>query len=173
MQNLNTTSDFELNNRSGRGIQDNTRPLKHFKSIRNKKFGFSLDAMTDDEGTVWFVFDVVCYYLGLSTLKNPKETLNEAQTRVVTTGIYGGWKPITLVSEPGVYHLALRSHKPSAERFYEWVFEDALPSIRKASIDALLAQINAFNEEIRETKELLRARHEELIFCKFGADYIC
>ncbi|MBN9564892.1 MAG: hypothetical protein J0G29_02170 [Alphaproteobacteria bacterium] len=183
MKRLNTIAHCELNNRSNYSIQDNTRPLKHFKTIHNKKFGFSLDTMTDDEGTVWFVLDDVCYYLGLSTFKNTKDSLKEAHTCVVISDKVKGGKPVSLVSEIGVYHLALRSRKPSADRFYEWVFGEALSSIRKAAFNTLRAQINELIEELREAAKLLQACHkerfelyhdiDELISWKFGIDYVC
>jgi prophage antirepressor-like protein len=35
------------------------------------------------------------------------------------------------ITEPGLYKLVMRSNKPVAEKFQEWVCEDVLPSIRK------------------------------------------
>jgi prophage antirepressor-like protein len=38
------------------------------------------------------------------------------------------------VNEPGLYRLIFKSHKPEAERFKTWVFNEALPQIRRAGM---------------------------------------
>jgi len=45
--------------------------------------------------------------------------------------IYSNAQPQSLfINEPGLYALLLRSKKKEAHRFYKWVIEDVLPSIR-------------------------------------------
>ena len=43
----------------------------------------------------------------------------------------GQRRSMILISESGLYRLALRSKKPQAKRFADWVVKDVLPSIRK------------------------------------------
>lgn len=38
---------------------------------------------------------------------------------------------MTIVSEPGLYSLVLRSNKPEAKAFKRWITHDVIPSIRK------------------------------------------
>ena len=38
---------------------------------------------------------------------------------------------MTLINEPNVYRLIVRSQLPSAEKFESWLFEEVIPSIRK------------------------------------------
>jgi prophage antirepressor-like protein len=38
---------------------------------------------------------------------------------------------LTLISESGLYKLVLRSNKPEARQFQDWVTRDVLPAIRK------------------------------------------
>jgi len=40
-------------------------------------------------------------------------------------------KPMVLVSESGLYKLIMRSDKPQARLFQDWVTRDVLPAIRK------------------------------------------
>jgi prophage antirepressor-like protein len=40
-------------------------------------------------------------------------------------------REMTIVSESGMYRLIMRSNKPAAERFQDWVTDEVLPSIRK------------------------------------------
>ena len=43
----------------------------------------------------------------------------------------GGMQSVTVLEEPGIWTLVLGSKLPSAERFQDWLVEEALPSIRK------------------------------------------
>jgi anti-repressor protein len=38
---------------------------------------------------------------------------------------------MVFILEPDIYRLSARSHLPSAEKFKAWIFEDAIPTIRK------------------------------------------
>ena len=42
-----------------------------------------------------------------------------------------GGRPLSLISEPGLYSLILRSRKPEAKAFKRWVTHEVIPSIRK------------------------------------------
>lgn len=50
----------------------------------------------------------------------------------------------TVISESGLYQLIMRSDKPEARKFQDWVTRDVLPAIRKTGGYLL-------NEEARET----------------------
>ena len=43
----------------------------------------------------------------------------------------GGTQPTSIVSESGLYKLILRSDKPQAKRFQDWLARDVPPAIRK------------------------------------------
>ena len=43
----------------------------------------------------------------------------------------GGAQEMSIISEPGLYSLILRSRKPEAKAFKRWVTHDILPSIRR------------------------------------------
>lgn len=43
----------------------------------------------------------------------------------------GGKQEMSIVSEPGLYSLILRSRKPEAKAFKRWVTHEVIPSIRK------------------------------------------
>lgn len=42
-----------------------------------------------------------------------------------------GGRPLSLISEPGLYSLILRSRKPEAKAFKRWITHEVIPSIRK------------------------------------------
>lgn len=41
------------------------------------------------------------------------------------------YRDVATITEPGLYHLIIRSNSPIAVPFQKWVFEEVLPSIRK------------------------------------------
>ena len=82
------------------------------------------------DGEVWFVARDVAETLGY------KDTINAikqhckrvAKHHLPTTS---GMQAFSVIPEPDVYRLIMRSKLPSAEKFEEWVFGDVLPTIRK------------------------------------------
>lgn len=85
----------------------------------------------DDAGAVWFVASDVCKSIGLSDTNKALARIPSKHkgTKVIRT--LGGPQEMSVVSEPGLYRLGLRSNKAQAERFQDWVTEDVLPAIRK------------------------------------------
>lgn len=65
------------------------------------------------------------------------------------------------VDEPGLYRLVLRSDKPQAEPFMEWVTADVLPTIRRTGAYGQKwstggVDINEHLEVLKENNQLLR-----------------
>ena len=79
----------------------------------------------------WFAVKDICNILEISnpslTLKNIPEKWKGIQ-KITTTF---GDQNMLIVNESGLYKLIMRSNKPIAEKFQEWVCEEVLPSIRK------------------------------------------
>jgi prophage antirepressor-like protein len=50
-------------------------------------------------------------------------------TRFVCT--LGGPQEMTVINEPGLYRLMMRSDHPEAEEFQDWITDEVLPAIRK------------------------------------------
>lgn len=93
------------------------------------------------EGNPWFVASDVAHLLyGRTTgLTDVFARLSMDEVRVVTRSeviclpLFDGSKAprIRLVSESGLYKLVMRSDKPEAKRFQDWVTKAVLPAIRK------------------------------------------
>lgn len=83
------------------------------------------------DGEPWFVATDVCAALGYRDAEKGTRILGTHQkgTQIVRT--LGGPQKMTIVSEGGMYRLVLRSRKPEAEAFTDWVTDEVLPSIRK------------------------------------------
>lgn len=95
------------------------------------------------EGTPWFVAADVCRALGMpgfpSTYTNrlssdEKRVLRrgEVSSFDLETSLFVSKTPtVTLISESGLYKLVMRSDKPEARSFQDWVTRVVLPAIRK------------------------------------------
>lgn len=69
-------------------------------------------------------------------LSNPKFFTEVTTQSVVGYGKYSS--SITFISESGLYKLILRSNKPAAQKFADWVTSDVLPTLRKGVEDHLV-----------------------------------
>lgn len=104
-------------------------------------------------GESWFVAADVCDVLGmprwggtkqwLRGLRNDEKRLAE---RATLPELFSGShaSTYTVISESGLYKLIMRSDKPEARKFQDWVTRDVLPAIRKTGGYLL-------NEEARVT----------------------
>ena len=102
-----------------------------------KKFVFA-DAnevrVVMQNGEPWFIAKDVCKILGTRTDhvrqivgKKRVATINPHQMGV---GNHGG-RDILIINEAGLYSLVIKSEKPDAVKFQDWIVEEVLPSIRK------------------------------------------
>lgn len=92
----------------------------------------SLRVLTNGNDEPWFVAKDVCDILGISNNRDAISQLDsdEKNTVVISDGIAGNPNK-TIISEPGLYKLIMRSRKPEAKEFQRWVTHEVLPSIRK------------------------------------------
>lgn len=96
-----------------------------------------LRTLTDENGEPWFVAKDVCDILGLENSRKATADLDpdERNTVTISDGIPGNPNK-TIIGEPGLYKLIMRSRKPEAKEFQRWVTHEVLPSIRKHGIYA-------------------------------------
>ncbi|APY15106.1 BRO family protein [Brucella sp. 10RB9214] len=81
----------------------------------------------------WFVAVDVRRCLGVTQSGSNYSLLTENEKCLrgrTSLGLPGG-RPIMLVSESGLYKLILKSRKPEAKAFQDWVTQVVLPAIRK------------------------------------------
>lgn len=91
------------------------------------------------EGAPWFAGSDVREVLDITQAGSNYRTLHADELRTVNrrgqTSLVGfDWgkaNRVTLVSESGLYKLIMRSDKPQARPFQDWVTREVLPSIRK------------------------------------------
>ncbi len=103
--------------------------------------GLSL-RVTEIDGTPWFVAADVCKSLGLTGYASQHTSRLDADDVKVLTkshaestrllALFTTRAPtVSLISEPGLYALALRANKQEAKDFQKWVRSTVLPAIRK------------------------------------------
>jgi prophage antirepressor-like protein len=117
--------------------------MKHTKHHRrcdmsnviNFNFNQQPVRIVEREDGPWFVGRDVLPVLGLDlngTSKHYRKlhTSEKSNVNRIALGLNPG-RPMTIVSESGLYKLVMRSDKPEARSFQDWVTRDVLPSIRK------------------------------------------
>jgi len=85
------------------------------------------------DGQPWFVAKDVCEALALI---HPSSTIKTAGLRPdeFSRFNFGKGRPPLIVSESGFYKLVMKSRKPDARKFQDWVCGVVLPSLRKHGV---------------------------------------
>lgn len=83
------------------------------------------------DGEPWFVATDVAAALGYRGAANAARCLADHQRGTHNLSTPGGNQTVTLINEPGLYRLVLRSRKSEAVAFSDWVTGEVLPTIRK------------------------------------------
>ena len=96
--------------------------------FENAQFGQIRTAGTSDEPL--FCLADICRALELQT-QNTKNRLKQKGVYSINTLTQGGEQQLLYINEQNLYRLIMRSDKPQAEPFQDWVCGEVLPSIRK------------------------------------------
>ena len=96
-----------------------------------KKDDFEIRVAVDEKNEPLFCLNDVCRVLDIS---DPKQVRDAINTGVFFTNPFvtaGGIQNFTLITEPQLYFVLMRSNKPNAKPFRMWVNNEILPAIRK------------------------------------------
>lgn len=91
-------------------------------------------------GEPWFVATDICDVLDLASPRSSLALLDEDEKGVHSVDTPGGPQGFSIVNEPGLYSLILRSRKPEAKRFKRWITHEVIPTIRKTGMYGQLEQ---------------------------------
>ena len=129
--------------------------------------------LVDDEP--WFVLTDVAKILGYSHVPHAKRILDEGEHSVPSSdtkadlGVRGSLP--TIISEPGLNRLIMRSNQPAAKPFQDWVVKEVLPTIRKtgkydrfdvSNLTDNLLKVEEGWKALEATVSLLKAENAEL-----------
>ena len=121
------------------------------------------------DGEPWFVAKDVCDVLGISNVSDTlSKVLDDDEKGVDSIYTPGGNQQVSIVNEPGLYSLILRSRKPEAKTFKRWITHEVLPTIRKTN-GAYLTLQKA--EEILHDPNLIIGLAQQVIDLKAKTDH--
>lgn len=84
----------------------------------------------DADKPLWIASDV-SRILGFSSPAAMTRSIRDKHKGLQTIHTPGGKQSVTVLKEAGLYAAVLKSRRPEAIEFQEWVLEEVLPSIRK------------------------------------------
>ncbi|MEI3453359.1 MAG: Bro-N domain-containing protein [Bilophila wadsworthia] len=87
--------------------------------FENKEFGKI--RVVEHSGTPWFVGKDVCDCLEIGNSRDAAASLDDDEKGVALIDTPGGKQEMSIISEPGLYSLVLRSRKPEAKAFKRWI----------------------------------------------------
>ncbi|WP_309302892.1 Bro-N domain-containing protein [Streptomyces sp. PT12] len=83
------------------------------------------------DGEPWWVAADVASVLDVGRTHDAVRSLDDDEKGAETIRTLGGEQTVTVINEPGLYSLILRSRKPQARAFKRWVTHEMLPVIRR------------------------------------------
>lgn len=136
--------------------------------FRNESFGEVRVSGTSEEPI--FCLADICRVLDIKNVSDCKSRLDPKGIVLTDTPTNGGIQQLVFINEKNLYKVIMRSDKPQAEPFQDWVCGEVLPSIRKSgsySVQILsrkeLAQMVIEAEEEKERLQLEVKKRDEQI----------
>ena len=108
----------------------------------------------------WGVLRDVCRVLNIGNVTDTKKRLDPDEVDLTDLiDSMGRVQATTIINEPGLYAVILRSDKPEAKAFKRWVTHDVLPSIRKTGAYGVpperLAKLDEYQAKLDRNRKLL------------------
>lgn len=137
----------------------------------------------DRDGEPWFVLADVCRVLEHSNPSHAASRLKEREKGIILGDTPGGTQKMVIINKPGLYRLLMRSDKPVAERFQDWLIYEVLPAIEKTggymvaspeespeelALRALTVLQATVERSARKTPSVLPTLSAALVFVKEG-----
>lgn len=121
--------------------------------------GEQLRTVQRDDG-LWWVLRDVCRVLNIGNVTDTKKRLDPDEVDLTDLiDSMGRVQSTTIINEPGLYAVILRSDKPEAKAFKRWVTHDVLPSIRKTGAYGVpperLAKLDEYQAKLDRNRKLL------------------
>lgn len=92
----------------------------------------TVSTITDDAGDPWFVARDACEALGITNVSQALARLDADEKNTICLNDGNRGNPDTLIiSESGLYRLAMSSRKKVGKEFQRWIAHEVVPQIRK------------------------------------------
>ena len=131
--------------------------MNEIQVFNNEQFGSIRTAGTAEQPL--FCLSDICKVLDLR-VSPTKDRLNAKGVTQIDTPTAGGTQAMYFVNEQNLYKVIMRSDKPQAEPFQDWVCGEVLPSIRKHGAYATTATIESIIADPDNGIKLLQALKE-------------
>ena len=131
--------------------------MNEIQVFNNEQFGSIRTAGTAEQPL--FCLSDICKVLDLR-VSPTKDRLNAKGVTQIDTPTAGGTQTMYFVNEQNLYKVIMRSDKPQAEPFQDWVCGEVLPSIRKHGAYATTATIESIIADPDNGIKLLQALKE-------------
>ena len=95
------------------------------------EYGGQQVRVVNRDGEPWFVLADLCRVLELAKPSRVAMRIADDMKGAHLMSTLGGHQEMTIVNEPGMYEVVIRSDKPEAALFRRWITSEVLPQIRK------------------------------------------
>ena len=154
--------------------------MNEIQLFKNDRFGEVRVVGTSEEPL--FCLADICRILDLQ-VGATKNRLNEKGVSLINTPTNGGNQQLVYISEQNLYKVIMRSDKPQAEPFQDWVCGEVLPSIRKSggylaakeddTPEMIMARaILVANDTITRQKKQLEQAHKKISMLAPKAEFM-
>lgn len=123
----------------------------------------------------WFFAKDVAEILDLGNMHSSLAKLDDDEKGLHTVETPSGFQEVSIINEPGLYSLILRSRKKEAKAFKRWVTHEVLPAIRKTGayavqqydpMAAMAIQTNNINQLTAVLTRAIPSLNNEVIMVK-------
>ena len=125
------------------------------------------------DGAPWWVLKDVCQILGIANHKMTAQRLEQDEvSQTDLTDSLGRKQKATVINEPGLYSVILRSDKPQAKAFKRWVTHDVLPAIRRTGgYTAPATPMTDYQRVMTDTRQQNASIRKAQLLNKIAAQY--
>ncbi|MCK2031233.1 phage antirepressor KilAC domain-containing protein [Microbacterium galbinum] len=114
------------------------------------------------DGEVWFVLADICGVLGIANPGNVAARLDEADIRQTDISSGGQRRTVSIVSESGMYEVAIRSDKPEAKQFRWWITHEVIPAIRRTGTYSVETPDQLMARAVLKAQEIIATRDQQI-----------
>lgn len=134
--------------------------MNDIRIFENVEFGKIRTAGTSDEPL--FCLADVCKILGLQVTPTKNRLNPDGVNLIKVIDSLDREQDATFITEMNLYKAIMRSDKPQAEAFQDWVCGEVLPSIRKTGVYALPKTFAQALRLAAEQQEMIEAQQKQL-----------
>lgn len=111
------------------------------------------------DGEPWFVLKDVCEAISLANPSDTASRIDDDEKGIAQIDTLGGRQKMTVINEPGLYNVILRSDKPEAKSFKRWVTHEVLPVLRKTG-SYTTAPMSTAEMFLAQAKAMVELEHQ-------------